>query len=74
MIVVYYPPGQMAANETSMIDYLTNGIDSIIQSYPSARIIITGDFNRMKLGPLCNCFDLRKMVKSLLAGKMFWTR
>ena len=63
MIVVYYPPGKTAAYETSMIDYLTNGIDSILQSYPSAGIIIAGDFNKMKLGPLCNRFDLRKMVK-----------
>ena len=63
MIVVYYPPGKTAAYETSMIDYLTNGIDSILQSYPSAGFIIAGDFNKMKLGPLCNRFDLRKMVK-----------
>ena len=25
--------------------------------------IIAGDFNKMKLGTLCNCFDLRKIVK-----------
>ena len=46
-----------------MIDYLTNGIDFILQNYPSAGIIIVGDFNKMKLGTLCNCFDLRKIVK-----------
>ena len=69
MIVVYYPPGQTAANDTSMIDYLTNGIDSILQSYPSAGIIIAGYFNRMKLGPLCNRFDLRKIVKKPTRGK-----
>ena len=68
-IVVHCPPGQTAANETSMIDYLTNGIDSILQSYPSAGIIIAGDFNKMKLGPLCNRFDLRKIVKKPTRGK-----
>ena len=68
MIVVYYPPGKTAAYETSMIDYLTNGIDSILQSYPSAGIIIAGDFNKMTLGPLCNHFDLRKMVKKPTRG------
>ena len=69
MIVVYYPPGQTTANETSMIDYLTNGIDSVLQSYPSAGIIIAGDFNRMKLGALCNRFDLGKIVKKPTRGK-----
>ena len=59
----YYPPGQAAINEITMIDYLINGIDFILQSYPSAGIIIAGDFNKMKLGTLCNCFDLRKIVK-----------
>ena len=50
MVAVYYPPGQAAINEITMIDYLTNGIDFILQSYPSAGIIIAGDFNKMKLG------------------------
>ena len=63
MVAVYYPPGQAAINEITMIDYLTDGIDFILQSYPSAGIIIAGDFNKMKLGTLCNCFDLRKIVK-----------
>ncbi|CAB4002548.1 Hypothetical predicted protein [Paramuricea clavata] len=63
MVAVYYPPDQAAINETTMIDYLTNGIDVILQSYPSAGIIIAGDFNKMKLGTLCNCFDFRKIVK-----------
>jgi hypothetical protein len=40
-----------------MIDYLS------YLGYPSAGIIIAGDFNKMKLGTLCNCFDLRKIVK-----------
>ena len=61
-------PGQAATNDTSMIEYLTNGIDSILQSYPSAGIIIAGDFNKMKLGSLCNRFDLRKIVKKPTRG------
>ncbi len=63
MVAVYYLPGQLATNEITMIDYVTNGIDFILQSYPCAGIIIAGDFNKMKLGTLCNRFDLRKIVK-----------
>lgn len=69
MIVdVYYSPGQPATNKISMTDCLTNGIDSILQSYPSARITIAGDFNKMKLGLLCSRFELRKIVKKPTRG------
>ncbi|CAB3977333.1 Hypothetical predicted protein [Paramuricea clavata] len=57
------PFSQAAINEITMIDYLINGIDFILQSYHSAGIIIAGDFNKMKFGTLFNCFDLRKIVK-----------
>ena len=75
MAVVYYPPGQTAANKTSMIDScLTNVIDSILQSYPSDGIIIAGDLDKMKLRPLCNSFDLQKILKKPTSGKIFLTR
>lgn len=40
MVSVYFHPGQPAANEKSMTDYLANGIDSVLHNYPSAGIII----------------------------------
>ncbi len=41
-----------------MSDYLINGIDFFLQGYPCAGITIAGDFKEMKLGTLCNRFDI----------------
>ena len=52
-----------------MLIFLTNVIDSVLHDRPSVRIIVTGDFNQMNLNLLCNCFNLRKVVKVPTRGK-----
>ncbi len=52
-----------------MIRYLSDGLDSFLRDHPSAGLIITGDFNKMKLRTLCNRFNLRKAVKAPTRGR-----
>ena len=63
---LFPPPGQSVAEVT--ITNISTGIDSILNKHPSSGIVITGDFNKLNLEPLCRRFGLRKMVKSPTRG------
>lgn len=67
--VVYYPPGQTAQQAAEMNEYLTNCIDSLQHERPSSWIVITSDFNQLKLNRLCNRFNLRKCVTKPTRGR-----
>ena len=69
IIGVYYPPGQNAEDEKGMLEYLTNGLDCILSDRPSTAIVITGDFNQMKLEKLSRRFNLRKLIKAPTRGR-----
>ena len=60
VVIVYYPPGQSVENGNEMINYLTDGLDSLVHVRLSTRIIIAGDFNKLNLSGLCNRFGLKK--------------
>ena len=68
VVAVYFPPGQSNARAEEIIANITRRIDSVLSKYPSSGVVITGDFNKLKLEPLCRRFDLRKMVKSPTRG------
>ena len=68
VVGVYYPPGQSAENEKEMNEYITRGLDSILQDFPSAGVFIMGDFNQMKLNTLCRRFSMKKSVKAATRG------
>ena len=60
MVIVYYPPGQSVENGIEIINYLTDGLDSLLHVRLSTGIIIAGDFNKLNLSRLCNRFGLKK--------------
>ena len=51
-------------NERGTNEYLTKGLDSVMQDFPSAGIFVIGVFNQMKLNVLCCRFNLKKVVRS----------
>ena len=63
------PQDSLLTLEKEMLEYLTNRIDSMLRNYPSTGLVITGDFNRMKLRQLCRYFSLRKVVKAPTRGR-----
>ena len=69
MVIVYYPPGQSVENGIEIINYLTDGLDSLLHVRLSTGIIIAGDFNKLNLSRLCNRFGLKKTVSSPTRGK-----
>jgi exonuclease III len=71
VISVYYPPGQTTEDERVMYEYVTNGLDNILQDHPSAGVIIAGDFNKMRLNPLCRRFNLKKPYGLLQEVEIF---
>ena len=52
-----------------MNEYLTMGLDKVLQDYPSARILLMGDFNQMKLTVLCRRFNIKKAVRQPTRGQ-----
>ena len=69
VIGVYYPPGQTTEDERVMYENVTNELDNILQDHPSAGVIIAGDFNKMRLNPLCRRFNLKKTVRAPTRGR-----
>ena len=51
-----------------MNEYLTVGLDSVLEDFPSAGVFVIGDFNKMKLNLLCSRFNLKKVVRSPTRG------
>ena len=68
VIGMYFPPGQTLEDEKTMHEYVTNSLDKILQDHPSAGMIIAGDFNKMRLKPLCRRFNLKKSVRAPTRG------
>lgn len=68
LVGVYSPPGQSVELMTEIIKCISDGIEAVLCEQPSSGIIITGDFNKLNLEPLCRQFGLRKWVKSPIRG------
>ena len=66
---LYFPPGKTCTGERELIDHITERLDNLLIERPSAGIIITGDFNHLNPGQLCQRFSLRKLVKMLTRGQ-----
>jgi len=69
IVTIYYPPGQSKEREREMQDYLTKGVDIVLQDYPSAGVIIAGDINTFNPNILCQCLSLKKLVKAPTRGQ-----
>ena len=58
--VVYHPPG---ADNNKLTRYIYNCCDHIIQKYPRSGLIIMGDLNSYKPGPIQASYDFKQLVK-----------
>ena len=68
-VALYYPEFRKnVAKETELNNYITECLDNLLKERPSAGIVITGDFNHLDPRPLCQRFNLRKMVKAPTRG------
>ena len=52
-----------------MIEYLIKNLDQLLCERPSSAIIVAGDFNKLNLTNLCNCFNLKKSILYPTRGK-----
>ena len=68
MVGLYYPPVQSDESEREFVDYLTQGIDSVLVERPSAGVIIDGDFNLLNPCLLCQRLNLKRHVKAPARG------
>ena len=57
--VIYHPPN---ANSHEMTEHITSCADEITRAHPNAGILIVGDFNRLRDGPL-RSYPLRQVVR-----------
>ena len=57
--VIYHPPN---GNSHEMTEHITNCADEITRAHPNACILVVGDFNRLRDGPLRN-YPLRQVVR-----------
>ena len=64
LIGVYSLPGQSVQSMEEIIKIISDGIESVLCERPSCGIIITGDFNKLKINSLGRQFGLHKCVKS----------
>ena len=68
MVGFYYPPGQSSKSGRECVDYLTQGVDSVLVERPSAGVIIAGDLNSLNPCSLCHRLDLKRVVKAPTRG------
>ena len=59
---MFNPLGQSVENDNEMINYLAEGLDSVLHDRPAVGILLAGDFKKLSLGRLCNRFNLKKIV------------
>jgi len=57
--VIYHPPN---GNSHEMTEHIINCADEITRAHPNAGMLVVGDFNRLRDGPLRN-YPLRQVVR-----------
>ena len=62
--IVYHPP---KANNTVMMDYLINVLDSVHKDHPSLGILLCGDFNQLPESQL-RSYPLTQLVTTATRG------
>ena len=55
-------------NEAGLAEYLISSLDTVLDKYPNAGVMLVGDFNRFNFRILSNNFNLRQLVKAPTRG------
>ena len=63
--LVYHPP---QADNNELYDHLITSLDKILASYPTAGVIVMGDFNQFDSKRLCRNTSLKQIVKKPTRG------
>ncbi len=65
--VIYHPPSAKAENNELLIEHVNSNVDSLLNKYPDALIVLTGDFNpnstNISLSTLARSCGLTQLVK-----------
>ena len=56
--VIYHPP---SVDDCEMLNYLSTTLTTIESDYPGCGLILSGDFNRLKVNRLLNQFQCKQM-------------
>ena len=56
---VYHPP---SADNSDMLDYLSNCLSRVESRFPNCGLIILGDFNKLNVSRLRSCYNLKQLV------------
>ena len=65
--VVYHPPDPVY-NPDELIEYLFDGLETLLTNNPGCRVILAGDINQLKLNTLMHQFSLSQLVKKPTRG------
>ena len=63
--IVYQPP---SANDTDMLNYLSNSLSLVESSFPCCGLVLLGDFNKLNTARLRTGYDLKQLVKFSTRG------
>ena len=68
--VLYNPPksSKEAMSDAQFLKYLKNCLSTIQNRYSLPGIVILGDTNTLKLGPLCSQFHMKQIVSKPTRG------
>ena len=65
--VIYHPPSAKAEDNELLIEHVNSNVDSLLNKYPDALIVLTGDFNpnstNISLSTLARGCGLTQLVK-----------
>ena len=63
--IIYHPPED---DDASFTEHLISSLDTALNKYPNAGIMLVGDFNRLNYRVIGNHFNLRQTVKNPTRG------
>ena len=63
--IIYHPPQD---DDASFTEHLISSLDTALNKYPNAGIMLVGDFNRLNYRVISNHFNLRQTVKNPTRG------
>ncbi|XP_028416439.1 uncharacterized protein LOC114540505 [Dendronephthya gigantea] len=63
---LYHPP---SADDSAMLDYLSNCLSTLESCYPNCGFIILGDFNQLNINRLKLSYNLRQLVNFPTRGR-----
>ena len=67
-ICIYIPPSSVCHHAMDVVNFIETNLDNVLSKYPSYNIMITGDFNHLRIMNLCSAFDLVNVVTEPTRG------